>query len=288
MCKVMKVLELKELNEEQVKEIRKLEGICKQHDGLKGDVFLSSDLSFNKEVNCFFLGYKDDVLVSFLSMFIPTSEEAEISAYTLPLERNKGYFKLLLKKSMEEIKKYGVNEMLFVQEPESKAAKCVLKNLNAKYDFSEYLLIYGSNKGLKSRGILNLVPVQRENADEIAEVYVDIYNNTLEMAQSMVNRALDSEDREPYMVKSNDEIVGVGSISLENNDGLICGLGILQKYRGLGYGKELLNLLIEKMLDMDIKDILLEVDSKNHIAYNLYINNGFEIKTQFDYYRYEL
>ena len=55
-------------------------------------------------------------------------------------------------------------------------------------------------------------------------------------------------------------------------------MGISPKYQGQGYGKEILNLLIEKMMDMDINDILLEVDSENHVAYNLYTKSGFEIK----------
>jgi len=63
-------------------------------------------------------------------------------------------------------------------------------------------------------------------------------------------------------------------------------LGISPKYQGHGYGKEMLNLLLEKLLSMDINNIILEVDSENNRAYNLYTKNGFKIKTQFDYYRY--
>jgi len=88
------------------------------------------------------------------------------------------------------------------------------------------------------------------------------------------------------MAKVDNEIVGICSISLEGGNAFICGLGISTKYRGLGYGKEILSKGIEKALTLDIKDIYLEVDSKNHTAYNLYINNGFIIKTQLDYYRF--
>ncbi|MEG1255578.1 GNAT family N-acetyltransferase [Clostridium sp.] len=284
----MKILELQELNEQQIKDIRKLEGICKEYDGIKGDVFLSNELNFNKEIKCYFLSYEGETLISFIYMFMPTLQEAEVSAYTLPDERQKGYFKLLLEKAVEELNNYGVRKILFVHEPKSKNAKCVLKRLDVKYDFSEYLLVYDSTNSLECNSKLKLVPVQKENVNEIAALHVDIFNKSLEIGQSMVNRALDSEDRIPYMAKLNNEIIGIGSISLENKDGFICGLGISSKHQGKGYGKEILNLLIEKMLTMDINDILLEVDSENHIAYNLYTKSGFKIKTQFDYYRYLL
>jgi len=88
------------------------------------------------------------------------------------------------------------------------------------------------------------------------------------------------------MAKVDNEIVGICSISSEDGNAFICGLGISTKHRGRGYGKEILRKIIEKASTMDIKDIYLEVNSENHKAYNLYINNGFKIKTQLDYYRY--
>ena len=209
----MKILELHELNKQQIKDIRKLEDICKEKDGLKGEVFLSNELNFNKEVNCYFLLYEGETLISVLSMFIPTTQEAEVSAYTLPDERQKGYFKLLLEKAVEELSNYGVSKILFVHEPKSKSAKCVLKKLDVKYDFSEYLLVYDLTNSLDCSSKLKLVPVQKENVNEIAVLHVDIFHKSLEVGKSMVNRYLNSEDRIPYMAKLNDEIIGVGSIS---------------------------------------------------------------------------
>jgi len=176
--------------------------------------------------------------------------------------------------------------MLFVHEPTSKGAKYILEKLNTKYDFSEYVLVYNSTNSLKCNSKLKLVPLQRENADKIAALQADIFKRSLEVGQTMVNRALDSEEMIPYIAKFNDEVIGVCNINLENNDGCICGLGISPKYQGHGYGKEMLNLLLEKLLSMDINNIILEVDSENNRAYNLYTKNGFKIKTQFDYYRY--
>ncbi|WP_346936433.1 GNAT family N-acetyltransferase [Clostridium sp.] len=282
----MQILELRELDKRQIEDIKNLEGICQKYDKTKGSVFLSNEINFSKEINCFFLLYEEETLVSFVSMFIPRSKEAEVSAYTLPEKRKKGFFKILLESAINELRKYGVKEILFVHETSSNDGMLVLKKFNAIYDFSEYLLVYRQDEFIKRDGKLKLAPITIQDIDEIAKLNMDIFNKTLEEGKAIVNRAIESKDRISYMAKVDNEIVGICSISLEGGNAFICGLGISTKYRGLGYGKEILSKGIEKALTLDIKDIYLEVDSKNHTAYNLYINNGFIIKTQLDYYRY--
>ncbi len=282
----MQILELRELDKNQIKEIENLEETCKNYDKTKGGAFLSNEINFNKEINCFLLLYEEEILVSFLAMFIPTSQEAEISACTLPEYRRKGFFKRLLESAINELRKYDVREILFVNETSSNDGKLTLRKFNVKYGFSEYLLVYEKDKFNKTQNKLKLYEIINQDVDEIAKLHTDIFNKTLEEGKAIINRAIESKDRISYMAKIDNEIVGICSISLEGSNAFICGLGISTKYRGLGYGKEILSKGIEKALTLDIKDIYLEVDSKNHIAYNLYINNGFIIKTQLDYYRY--
>lgn len=282
----MEILELRELDKKQIEDIKSLEEVCQRYDKTKGSAFLSNEINFSKEVNCFFLLYEEETLVSFLSMFIPTSQEAEISAYTLPEKRKKGFFKILLESAINELRKYGVKEILFVHEPSSNDGMLALKKLNVIYDFSEYLLVYSQDEFIKRDGKLKLAPITIEDIDEVAKLHMDIFNKTFEEGKIIISRVIESKDRISYMAKEDDEIVGVCSISLEEGDAFICGLGISTKHQGRGYGKEILRKVIEKAFTMDIEDICLEVNSKNHKAYNLYINNGFKIKTQLDYYRY--
>lgn len=282
----MQILELRELEKRQIEDIKNLEEVCQRYDKTKGSAFLSNEINFSKEVNCFFLLYEEETLVSFLSMFIPRSKEAEISAYTLPEKRREGFFKILLESAINELRKYGVKEILFVHEPSSNEGMLALKKFNAIYDFSEYLLVYSQDEFIKRDGKLKLAPITIQDIDEIAKLNMDIFNKTLEEGKAIVNRAIESKDRISYMAKVDNEIVGICSISLEEGNAFICGLGVSTKHRGRGYGKEILRKIIEKASTMDIKDIYLEVNSKNHKEYNLYINNGFKIKTQLDYYRY--
>ena len=105
-------------NRDLIKQIKKLQSVCKKHDELEGGIFLDNSMNFNSDMNNIFVYYKDNKLVSYISLFVPTNKEAEVSAYTLPKYRKKGCFKELLYKVISEMKKYEVKDLLFVCEPQ--------------------------------------------------------------------------------------------------------------------------------------------------------------------------
>lgn len=284
----MNILQSNKLNSEQVRDIEDLEKVCQKHDGLKDMVSLSNELNFDQDINCYFLLYDEEKLISFLSMFIPTQKEAEISAYTLPNKRNNGHFKGLFEKAVNQLNRYNVKETLFVHEPASKEGKYVLDKLNAKYEFSEYLLGYSLDNVLKHNDKLKIETAMHGNISEMIKLNMDVFCENFASTQSMVIKSIESEKILSYIAKFNNEIIGVCNCNVESEDVSIFGVGISPKYQGRGFGKEMLNRVIEKLLNMDIKNITLEVSSINNRAYNLYKSNGFKVKTQYDYYRYLL
>ena len=138
------------LGEKVLNEILNLEGICNDYDNLLGSMFLDPSLNFNHCINCVFLLYENRELISMLSMFIPTQQEAEITGYTLPKYRGNGYFKALLAKAVEELKKFDVPEILFVCETQSNSGKKTLDALKAEYEHTEYSMRLDQN-GSKNR-----------------------------------------------------------------------------------------------------------------------------------------
>ncbi|MFA6939830.1 MAG: GNAT family N-acetyltransferase [Clostridiaceae bacterium] len=278
----MEILGLQNLNEKYIHDIKKLEKICREQDKTSGDAFLSNELNFNKDVKCFFLLYEEEILVSFIYMFMPSPVEAEISACTLPEKRRQGYFKILFQNAVDELLRFNVNEILFVHEPAGLEAKIVLDKLGAKFDFTEYLLFYEGSMPEKS---LELKTVTEENMSDVIKLNVDIFSDSLSVSESMVREAVNSYKITPYMAILNDEIIGVCNVNFESEDISIFGLGIAAKYQGKGLGRAMLNSLINQLISEGHKSITLEVNSENIRAYNLYTKNGFKIKTQFDYYR---
>lgn len=286
MKKELHLIQTSVLNDQQKKDIMQLDELCRLHDQLQGKINLSNAINFNAEIRCFLLLYEGSKLVSFLSMFIPTAKEAEISAYTHPEHRKQGCFTMLLHAAVEEIKKYSVESILFVHEPASGDAKLVLDHLNAEYAYSEYLLQHQHSKPEQQETDLTLEQVDEREMEGLIALNMDIFGDTYEEASSMVGKSVASEDILCFVARLQGEMLGVCNVNLESEEASIFGLGVGSKYQGKGYGKAMVNLLLNKLFSMNISNITLEVSSENDRAYNLYRKSGFKINTQFDYYRF--
>ena len=78
-----------------------------------------------------------------------------------------------------------------------------------------------------------------------------------------------------FMIKDN-YVIGYGQIIFSKGAFFIVNFGIVQQYRGRGYGKILLNELIYIAHKTGIKELYIQVDKRNYIAERLYLENGFE------------
>jgi len=128
----------------------------------------------------------------------------------------------------------------------------------------------------------------KESIEDIVALNMDIFKDNYEDTYSMVKKSIESKDILSFLAYLNSEMIGVCNANLESEDVYIFGLGISTRHQGNGYGKEMLQLLLHRLVNINKKSISLEVGSANDRAYNLYRKSGFEIKTQFDYYRYLL
>ncbi len=117
----MRIEMTNKLTENQITEILNLETVLFGEDALENHAFLSNEINFDKTVQCFYMGYENDVLVAFLTTFIPTSYEGEILAVTHPDYRRRGYFKKLFQCAKETLLLKGINKVLLVVEPKAKA-----------------------------------------------------------------------------------------------------------------------------------------------------------------------
>lgn len=83
----------------------------------------------------------------------------------------------------------------------------------------------------------------------------------------------------------NDVLIGYAGATITLNSADIIKIGVLKNQQGKGYGKMLLNKLIETMQQNGITEVLLEVEHENYKAINLYLSAGFkEISERKNYY----
>ena len=278
--------ELKVYSENVVNEVHNLEQICKDQDNLQGSIFVDTTMNFNQEMNSIFLMYDGNQLISLLTMFVPTQHEAEITALTLPSHRGKGYFKELLAKAVEELIKYEIPEVLFVIESQSITGKQVIPHLRAQYDFTDYSMRLDDRKfvPLASNRLKYLKPSE-EDLQRLIDTSMRIGEDCYEDAQGRIMKSFQSVTREQYLGILNDEIIGIGSSSRDEDEVSIFGFGITPEFRSMGYGYDLLHLIVEQLKQSGIREIVIEVDSNNLHAFSLYQKCGFQIETAFEYYR---
>ncbi|MDP4126167.1 MAG: GNAT family N-acetyltransferase [Bacillota bacterium] len=280
-------LEGKALNE-----VFKLERICNEYDNLQGSMFLDPSLNFDQGIKTVFLLYEHCELISMLSMFIPTQLEAEITGYTLPKYRGNGYFKALLTKAVDELRKFHIAELLFVCETQSKAGKEVIKALKANYEHTEYFMRLDlgryKNRNVSTSGErLLLMRSGLDDLEMVIETSVRAFDEPYEDAKSRIENCLRSGTREQYLALLNGERIGLAATNYDDEVGSIFGFGIVPEHRGKGYGEELLNLIVNCLKQGGKTEITLDVNSENEQALGLYKKLGFRVEVAYEYYRQE-
>lgn len=78
-----------------------------------------------------------------------------------------------------------------------------------------------------------------------------------------------------FMVSKNEKIIGFMNCSIENGEGSF-DIGLCKEYRGLGYGKSLLETAINFLNNQTVDKIFLIVIEENSKAYTMYKKRGFK------------
>ncbi|MGB8451196.1 MAG: GNAT family N-acetyltransferase [Anaerocolumna sp.] len=284
----MNILQLHKLNKRQIKDTVDLVQKCLKEDGLERTLYLDNDINFHVNLDSFYLIYDGRRMVSVLTIFEPLADEAEITAYTLPSERRKGFFKVLFNKALKELIRFEVYRILFVAEPKSVNGLAALKACKTKYFKSEYLLSFQFNEDVIKElepGII-LKEILRDKQNEAAALSSEIFCTDIEETKDVIEISMNSKYMKCFGAYIEDGLIGICNISYGADQASIFGFGIAPAFQGNGYGRLFLDQAMNIIYKKGIKSITLHVGSGNKRAFNLYTSIGFTIQTQYDYYEY--
>jgi ribosomal protein S18 acetylase RimI-like enzyme len=285
---VIEIKKTNKINVDMAQSIRRLESIVSKHDHLRSSMSLEFGMNQLSDMPNTFLLYDENDLISVMTIFMPTLKTAEIYAMTHPSYRKLGYFKKLYNEVLKTLKPYVPLDILFICESQSRDGLACLNKLGASFSFTEYSMHYIATPS----NIPKLEPtdlwVGRALPLDLEDLVVlsqRIFNNTEDDARRLIHKSMSSEHKIQYLASLNGIIVGMGAVSLESPSCYIVGIGIDPEYRGRGYGKTLIKKIMIEQIMQGNTDLLIEVDSNNDIAYQIYLKTGFTIKVALGYYK---
>lgn len=284
----MSIITLQTLNQKQREEINQLITTCNENDKLKRRPVMEEGDNYNLSIKSYYCFYKEDILISALILYQPFPEEAEISAYTLPLYRRQGYFKALYQEALKELKKYHVSIAVLVVEHNSVSGKASAEALKTKRSRSDYLMMYDIITELPFKKEIpenfTMEQLNSSNLNGGIEIFQQIFGWEKEAVQENMEHALADPNTLTFLSRIDGVINGTVSIHLSRIEASIYGFGIRKQDRDTGLGKAFLLWILSVLKDMGKTKVVLQVESESAEAFYLYKKFGFKIQEQYDYY----
>jgi ribosomal protein S18 acetylase RimI-like enzyme len=281
----LKIIKKNTLSAENLTNIKHLYEVCNSYDNSNYTFDVDDDFSKENDINTFLL-FQENELVSSITLFAPTKKEAELIALTLPQKRKQGYFTMLLKEAIIEIKRRDIKSILFVSDSKSNSGINTIKHLKTTYDFSEYLLKFNNKEKLliEANDNIQITMADIKDKEKLTCIVSKAFNTKIKDESDRMESLFSATNRTIYSIKFKTEVVGLIGICEEEDRTYIFGFSIDPNFQKKGIGSYTLSEIVKICL-LNNKDIVLEVQADNLNALNVYVNAGFAIQTEFKYYR---
>lgn len=280
------------LTAQEMAEVEELSATCNAHEHLlmrldynllTGAVLPTRDL---------FLWYRADRLVGCLLLDrYHQSEMKEVTGMVLPELRRQGIFGQLLTAARTECLSRGIRRLLFPCEDTSLSGLAFLHAIGAEHEASEHrMLLQKFQPRYQFDDHLLVREAQSTDIEKLAIVLASDFDDSQEQAYQHIMRVWARPNQRFYIATYGSEDVGcaepVGSLRVEDmpQESGIYGFVVRSEYRRRGHGRQIMEETILTLREQGKKPIMLEVDTTNLNALNLYLSLGFEIERTYGYY----
>lgn len=296
-------IKLKEnINKEDYELINKLQQECIDSDKvalkLELDYKLASSNESTKITNKIneFMYFDGEKLIGYIGIgsFGGFNTPIEVNGMVHPEYRKQGVFKKLSELVIDEWKRRNSSSMLLLSDRTSKEGQEFIKNLGATYNHTEYEMYFrqeGSSETSKGLSNLTFRKAKNEDAYELAKQDAIYFGEEVPEENDKEKMILPEEEEKKgirtYLAEKDNEVIGKVRLELTDKGG-IYGLGVLPKHRRKGYAREMLKFAVNTLIEDGAKEVMLQVDSENPNALNLYKSCGFVETSVMDYYEMKL
>ncbi len=280
-----KLLQKHILTAQEMAEVEKLTALCKEREGLLMPLDYNMLRLPTLPTDDLFLYYVDTQLVGYLFLDRYHSEVKETTGMVHPDFRSQGIFTQLFSAAREECRSRGVRQLLFICETTSSAGRSWVHSIGAGREFAEHLMVLGQFRPRFQYDPHLLVrKALPDDLDMLAFTLAGDFDDSKEKAREHLMRTWERPNQHFYLATYKTEPVGSLRIEEIPDRRAIYGFFIREEYRGRGYGRQLIEIVISELLQEKRQSVALDVDTNNLTALNLYLSCGFEIERTYEYY----
>lgn len=270
---MIKIKEFTELTEKDKASIRELIDDCIRYEQLELAV---PDL--DEEDGIAYLYYqssKNPKLISVLFCY-DLEDYLEVSAFTSPAHRCQGAFTSLFQKLMEG---YEETPVCFYPDGNSYDALMTMEVLDCEYSGTEHLMklehrpeVAGDAAIVENNTTVTLYPATKDDLLALVAVHSAAFDMEKEDSIAFLEQSFDTGET-IWCITANNTIVGLVLTSIQPDQTNLYGLAIHPEYQGKGYGRDAVNVLLQKP---EITfPVTLHVTEENEPAYKIYKGMGF-------------
>jgi ribosomal protein S18 acetylase RimI-like enzyme len=272
------------LSEAEVNVVEQLITLCDNNEGLhmRLDVGAMHQRPGNETND--FLYYQDGILVGYLFAEDWGSGESELAGMVHPDFRRRGIYSSLLAAATEECQQRNAQKLILVCEHFSKSGLAFVNAIGAHHVYSEHEMVLGTFRERRNYG--NGLHIRQANSSDL-DVIVSILatdSGNVESVQKWVRKLLEEPTSRFYLATLDKKPNGCLRLDYMSDQVGIYAFEVRLGYRGLGYGRQILEEAIRIIRSESQKRIMLDVETDNTNAIGLYLSCGFEIKTTYDYF----
>ena len=272
------------LTEAEANAIEQLITLCNNYEGLHMRLDMGALRQRSGNETNDFLYYEDGILVGYLFVEGWGSRDRELAGMVHSDYRRRGIFSSLLNAAKEECQQRDVQKLILVCEHFSKSGLAFVNALGAHHEYSEHEMVLGIFQERRSYSKrLHFRQANSSDLDAIVSVLATDSGN-VESVNRWVAKLFEEPTSRFYLATLDQKPLGCLRLDFMSDQVGIYAFEVRLGFRGLGYGRQLLEEAIRAISAETQKRIMLDVETDNTNAIGLYLSCGFEIKTTYDYY----
>ena len=268
----------------EIAEIEQLIAVTNSYEGLHMRLGLETLRKRAGNETDDFLYYEDGMLVGYFAIDSWGTKVKELTGMVHPGYRHSGIFRSLFVTAKQECQHRGVRKLILVCEHTSQSGLAFVKATGAHHEYSEHEMVLGifRERHIFHEG-LHMRQANISDLDTIASTLAADSGN-VEAVKQWVGKLLEEPTSRFYLATLGEEPLGCLRLDDMDDQVGIYAFEVRLGYRGLGYGRQMLEDAIRTIRAETQKPIMLDVETDNTNAIGLYLSCGFEIKTTYDYY----